>query len=306
MPDPSAAIETHGLTRRFGPRTVVDRVDLRVPGECVYGFLGPNGAGKTTTIRILLDLIRPDRGEARIFGRPPGDLEARGRIGYLPGELALDGRLTGAATLEFLGALRRAYRPEVSARRRGELCDRLGLGPADLARPVRAYSRGMKGKLALVAALQHDPDLLVLDEPTTALDPLVRDALFEILAEAARAGRTVFHSSHVLSEVERTCSRVAILRAGRLVAVERVDAIRKASVRRMAVRFGGPVPAGDLDLPGVRLLRVAGDRAELAVAGEIAPLLRALARHDVRDLAFPEPTLEEAFAGYYRTVEEAR
>jgi ABC-2 type transport system ATP-binding protein len=294
------AIETKGLTKRYGATVGIEALDLSVEAGEVFGFLGPNGAGKTTTIRLLLDLIRPTAGESLVLGRRPGDLDARARTGYLPGELALDGGMTGRRTLEFLGRLRGAGRPPVDPRRRDDLCDRLGLAGADLDRAVRTYSRGTKQKLGLVAAFQHDPDVLILDEPTTALDPLVREAVFDLLAEAGRRGRTVFHSSHILSEVERTCARVAILRSGRLVALGKIEELRRASVRRMEVRFEGPVPAAELDLPGVRLLRCEGDRAALSVSGEIGPLLRALARNRVLDLSFPEPSLEDAFAAYYR------
>ncbi len=294
-----SVVGTRDLTRHYGVTVGIEGLDLAIePGE-VFGFLGPNGSGKTTTIRLLLDLIRPDRGAAALFGRPARDPEVRRRVGYLPGELELDGRMTGRATLRFLAALG-DHDPDGVRGRRGELCERLGLGAADLARRVREYSRGMKQKLGLVAAFQHDPELLILDEPTTALDPLVRERVFELLAEAKSSGRTVFHSSHVLSEVGRTCDRVGILREGRLVALERVDAIRHAAVRRMELYFGGDVPREELELPGVALEAVEGRRVTLKVAGAVGPVLQVLARHDVRHLAFPEPGLEEAFAAFYR------
>ena len=289
-------IEGRGLTKHYGEVVGIEDLDLVVePGE-VFGFLGPNGAGKTTTIRLLLDLIRPTRGQARLFGGPASDPTSRTRVGYLPGELVLDPRMTGHQTLDFLAALQ-----SVASPRRDEVCARLGLGGGDLDRRTREYSRGMKQKLGLAAALQHDPDLLVLDEPTTGLDPLVREVVFEILIEAGRDGKTVFHSSHVLSEVDRTCTRVGVVRAGRLLDVKRVADIRRASVRRMVVRFAGSPPVDELRLPGVDIVEQHGNVVALRVGGELDPLLRVLARHSVDHLAFPEPSLEEAFVRLYRT-----
>ncbi len=298
-------IATQGLTKHYGTTVGLEGLDLEVEAGEVFGFLGPNGAGKTTAIRLLLDLIRPTRGGARLFGRPAAEPVTRSRLGHLPGELILDLRLTGSETLAFLDALRPAGCPAASSGRRREICERLGLAEADLRRKVREYSRGMKQKLGLAAALQHDPDLLILDEPTTGLDPLVRESFFEILIEAGRAGKTVFLSSHVLSEVERTCSRVGIIRQGRLLADLRVDEMRQASVQRMVVRFADAVPSSELDLPGVELVERRGHQVVLRVSGDLDPLLRVLARHSVRHLAFPEPSLEEAFVGFYRSGPEA-
>jgi ABC-2 type transport system ATP-binding protein len=294
-------IQTRGLTKHYGPTVGLEELDIEVGRGEVFGFLGPNGAGKTTTIRLLLDLIRPTRGEARLFGRPSGEPAVRGRIGYLPGELTLDGRLTGRENLDFLAALGSEL---LSTERRGEFCERLGFGGEDLDRRVREYSRGMKQKLGLVSALQHDPDLLILDEPTISLDPLVREAVFEIMTEAGRSGRTVFHSSHVLSEVDRTCTRVGIIKQGRLMDVMRSDDIRSASTRRMVVRFDGPAPVSELELPGIETVELEGSRIVLRVSGELDPLLTVLARHSVKYLAFPEPSLEEAFVDLYRSEEE--
>ncbi len=293
-------IEAAGLTKLYGATVGVSDLDLAVePGE-VFGFLGPNGSGKTTTIRLLLGLIRPTRGTIRLLGHPPSRREARAGVGFVPGDLALDPRLDGRRTLDFLGALRLAGSPAPDPRRRDELCARLGLRAADLARPVRDYSRGMRQKLGLVAAWQGDPEVLVLDEPTEGLDPLVREAVLELIVEARRAGRTVFHSSHVLSEVERVCTRVGILRDGRLVALERIDALRAATVRRMVVGFADAVPDEALAVPGVELVGRGVDGVVLRVSGALDPLLGVLARHPVRHLSFPEPSLEDAFAAYYR------
>jgi ABC-2 type transport system ATP-binding protein len=162
----------------------------------------------------------------------------------------------------------------------------------------------MKQKLGLVAALQHDPDLLILDEPTTGLDPLVREALFEVMNETGRSGKTLFHSSHVLSEVDRTCTRVGIIRDGRLLAVREIEAMRRGAIRRMVVRFAGEAPIAELDLPGIEVIEHDGSQVVLRVAGPLDPLIRALARHRVAQLIFPESNLEEAFVELYRVEPE--
>ncbi len=293
-------IEARDLTKHYGATVGLEGLNLEVARGEVFGFLGPNGAGKTTMIRLLLDLIRPTRGTARLFGCPASDPGVRGRVGYLPGELVLDARLTGNRTLRFFDSLRPAASGARTVRRRGELCERLGLGAGELGRRVRDYSRGMKQKLGLIAALQHDPDLLVLDEPTSGLDPLVRETVFELMGETRRRGKTVFHSSHVLSEVDRTCSRVGLVRDGKLLQLLRIDDVRRTSRRRMVVRFAGLAPTAELDLPGVELVEQDGGRVELRISGELDPLLAVLARHSVHDLTFPEPNLEEAFIELYR------
>jgi len=300
-------IEARDLTKHYGATVGVEGLDLIIERGEVFGFLGPNGAGKTTTIKLLLDLIAPTRGEVLVFGRSPRDPATRQAIGYLPGELSLDERFTGKRMLEFLDSLRPAGRAPADPKCRAALCERLYLTAADLARPIREDSRGTKQRIGLVSAFQHNPDLLILDEPTTGLDPLVRESVFELLAKAGQDGRTVFHSSHVLSEVDRTCTRVAVLHAGRLRALERVDEMRRRAKRKMTVRFGVPAPLTELSLPGVSVVSADGSDVELRVSGELDPLLRVLARYPVKDLAFREPSLEEAFVQYYRgnQVEDA-
>jgi ABC-2 type transport system ATP-binding protein len=296
-------ITARGLCKRYGPTVALQDLDLEVPAGEVFGFLGPNGAGKTTTIRLLLDLIRPSSGEAFLFGRHPGDPRVRARVGYLPGELALDGRLTAGAMLAILDGVRPRGTPPADPKRVAELCERLHLSDADLSRTIRDESRGTKQKIGLVSAFQHDPELLVLDEPTGGLDPLVREALFELMLEAGARGRTVFHSSHVLDEVERTCARVAILRAGRLVALESIDTLRDGLTRRMHVVFRDAVPDGLAELDGIDVIERDGPRVTLLVGGPLDPLLALLAQTGVDDMDFPEPDLEEAFARFYAGAE---
>jgi ABC-2 type transport system ATP-binding protein len=225
----TVVIELAALTKRYGATVGIQGLDLRVEAGEVFGFLGPNGAGKTTTIRCLVGLLSPTAGTVRVLGLDPIADHGRltSRIGYLPGELRLYGELTGAQHLELLGALSGRPTP-----RREELCQRLELTARDLSRPVAQYSHGMKQKVGLVQALQHDPEVVILDEPTEGLDPLVQETFFDLVSETSEAGRAVFLSSHVLSEVQRACRRVAIVRAGRLVAVEAVAALREARARR--------------------------------------------------------------------------
>ena len=301
MNESTPVIQTRGLTRFYGHTVGIEDIDLEIrPGE-IFGFLGPNGAGKTTTIRLLLDLIRPTRGQATLFGTPVRAASIRRRVGYLPGELSLDGRMSGLQTLRLLAALN-GEDPggEAMAERRGSLTERLGLTGRDLERRVREYSRGMKQKVGLVAAFQHRPDLLILDEPTTGLDPLVREVVFQLMAEAKEGGATVFHSSHVLSEVDRTCDRVGVLREGRLVSVLSVHESREASTRKMQVEFRSSPPIEALEAAGASVERRSGNRVELLVPGELQPLLVILAQHPVLHMTFPEPSLEEAFNSFYR------
>jgi len=293
-----AVISTRGLTRHYGAVIGIDELDLDVERGEVFGFLGPNGSGKTTTIRLLLDFIRPTRGAATIFDTSTRNPAVRARIGYLPGELSLDGRMSGMAHLTYLDALLPVERRAQPQRMR-ELTERLQLSERDLQRHVREYSRGMKQRLGLISAFQHDPELLILDEPTEGLDPLIREVVFQLMHEARARGATVFHSSHVLSEVDRTCDRVAILRHGRLAALMRVDEVRARSARRMVVEFDQPVDAAQFVSNDVTLLEQDGQRLVLRVTGRPDALLAQLAQQRVRYLAFPESTMEEAFARIY-------
>ncbi len=288
-------IETRGLTKFYGTHRGVVDVDLAVrPGE-VFGFLGPNGAGKTTTIRILLDLIRPTRGHAIVFGiETSADASAiHRRIGYLPGEFALYDRLTGGQTIEYFANLRGGVDPAY----RAELVERFDLDPS---RRYREYSRGNKQKVGLVIALQHRPELLVLDEPTAGLDPLVQQTFFALLRETVAEGRTVFLSSHILSEVEKTCDRVAMIREGRIATTGTVEALRDLAHHQVEVRFARVADAAPFaQLPGVSDLAVDGDLLRMRVAGSIAPIVQAAARCDLVDFVSREPSLEDSFLAQY-------
>jgi beta-exotoxin I transport system ATP-binding protein len=288
-------IRTERLSKSYGRRRGLDGLDLEVqPGE-VFGYLGPNGAGKTTTIRLLLDLIRPSGGEVRVLGVQPraGGPALRRRIGYLPGDFAIDGRQSVREVLTYLGNLRGG----IPAGRIEELAGRLDL---ELGARVRSLSKGNRQKVGLVQAFMHTPELLILDEPTSGLDPLVQQQFLAMVRQARQGGQTVFMSSHVLSEVQHVADRVGVIRQGRLVAVEGVEALRERALRRVEIRFAAPVAAEEFaQLPGVHDLVVEGTLLRCRLEGSPDGLLKAAARRTVVDLLSEEPDLEELFLAYY-------
>ncbi len=290
-------VSLQGLTKSYGPARGVVDLDLTVRSGEVFGFLGPNGAGKTTTIRTMLDLIRPTSGRALIFGldtRADG-VAIRSRIGYLPGDLRLYEQLTPRELLSYFGALR--HMPTLAEA--GRLAARFDL---ELDRPVAALSRGNRQKVGLVQAFMHRPQLLVLDEPTSGLDPLVQQTFYELAREAVADGRTVFLSSHVLSEVQHVADRVALVRDGRLVLVDSVENLRARAFTRVEVTFAVPPPEDAFEgLPGVRVLTRRGNVVLFTLGGEVDPLLKALARHRVIALDSHEADLEDVFLSLYRS-----
>ena len=282
----------------YGPSAGVDGVDLTVgQGEC-FGFLGPNGAGKTTFIRLVLGLIRSDSGRVSVMGRDlaADRMGALAQVGYLPGELGLYAGLTGRRTLDALARLH--PRPAVL---REELCSALELDGYALGKRVREYSRGMKQKLGLVAALQHDPPLAILDEPTGGLDPVIQARLLDWLAARSHAGRTIFFSSHVLAEVDELCDRVAMIRGGRLLFVGRLGELRRSRTRSVEVTFSEDVAPSRYAGEGVGSAEVHGRRHRFALTGDPAPLLAALSRLPVTDVAIERASLEDAFHDLYAT-----
>jgi ABC-2 type transport system ATP-binding protein len=290
-------ITTERLTRSYGRVRGIEAVDLEVQAGEVFGFLGPNGAGKTTTIRTLLDFIRPTSGRARIFGLDShrDSVAIRRRIGYLPGELSLYGSLTGRELLDHFGHLRRkAKAVRVRGREMAEWLD------CDLERPIKTLSHGNRQKLGLIQAFVSEPDLAILDEPTLGLDPLIQVEFFRLVEEHRAAGRTIFISSHNLPEVERICDRVGIIRAGRLLAMESVSALRARALRHMEIRFAEPVVAGLFDtLNGVRDVAVDGTVVTCTVSGPVDGLLRLALRYRVEDIVSTRPGLEETFLAFY-------
>jgi ABC-2 type transport system ATP-binding protein len=290
-----AIIRTERLTKSYGPHRGIVDVDLEVQAGEIFGFLGPNGAGKTTTIRTLLDLIRPTSGRAFVFDieTTADPVSIHRRIGYIPGEFALYDRLTGGQTLEYFGNLRGG----VDKAYRASLVDRFDLDPS---RKFKEYSKGNKQKVGLVIALQHRPEMLVLDEPTSGLDPLIQQSFYELVREARDEGRTVFLSSHILSEVERTCDRVAIIRDGMLVKVDSVEGLRDLAHHEVELRFVNGVPADAFaSLPGVSDVKVEEHTLRLRVSGPITPVVQAAAQYELLDFVSREPTLEETFLAQY-------
>jgi len=292
----NAAIETCGLTKRYGSLTAVAGLNLRVEPGQVFGFLGPNGAGKSTTIRMLLALQRPTSGRAALLGLDAGRdcTEVHRRTGYLPGDLELFPRLTGRQHITWF-ARSRAMRDDTLAR---QLTERFQVITNQ---PVRELSKGNRQKIGLVLAFMHQPELLILDEPTSGLDPLMQHEFENLLRETTAAGRTVFLSSHDLDEVQRITDRIAIIKDGRLVTEDTVDGLRRAAPRRIEVQFRGPVDTADLRaLTGVTVTGTNGPRVTLDVTGEIGPVLKLIASRDPVDLTARPADLDELFLTFYR------
>jgi ABC-2 type transport system ATP-binding protein len=312
------AIETVGLTKYYGhrsgpagslltrftassspPVTALESLDIAVRAGEVFGFLGPNGSGKSTTIRLLLGFLHPTAGRGSVLGLDTvrDSVAIRRRSGYLPSGIALYDTLTGEELLDYLGEL--SGRP---ASRRVELCQRLELPAQTLKRLVRDYSRGMRQKIGIVQALQHDPELAILDEPTEGLDPLMQRAFHEILDTLKAEGRTIFFSSHVLSEVERVCDRVAIVREGRLVALEETATLLARRKRNVTMRFTGPPPKLET-VSGITNVQRSDGYLTCRVEGSVRPFLAAIADVAVADLTIEPARLEEAFLEFYDGVQ---
>jgi ABC-2 type transport system ATP-binding protein len=303
----SPAIVTRRLTKRFGTLTAVSELDLEVmPGE-VMGFLGPNGAGKTTTIRMLLGFLNPSSGSCRVLGgSPASEVALRGRIGYLPGDLKVDPAMTGAELFDWFGRLRGGPNKQ----RLDELVERFDLDPG---RPFGTLSKGNRQKVGLIQAFQHDPDVLVLDEPTTGLDPLVQREFMRLLREATGRGAAVLFSSHILPAVERIASRIAIIRLGKLVSVSTVDELLDRARRHLELRFAEPVDASLFGgAQGVVEVETEGRIVHVTIDGPVGPALRAaIDKADLVRINNVGDDLEDLFVSLYDDVrggelEEAR
>jgi ABC-2 type transport system ATP-binding protein len=291
-----SVIATSGLSKDYGSGRGLFGLDLEVEQGEVFGFLGPNGAGKSTTMRLLLDLIRPSSGSARVVGLDTvkDSLEIRRRVGFLPGDLALYPKLTGRAMLDYLAQLRGGVDPRL----RDALVERFD---ADIDRSVRQLSTGNRQKLGLVQAFMHEPELLILDEPIAGLDPLVQQSFHALLGEVSSQGRTVFLSSHTLSEVERVTQRLAILRQGRLVVVDSLENLRKVAVQRLEIEFVEPVDPGEFRaLPGVTEVEADTQTVTVGFVGSADAVVKAAAAHDVLAIRPREEDLEDIFLHYYR------
>lgn len=293
--DESVAISLDHVTKIYRGGGGIHELSLDIKVGEVFGFLGPNGAGKTTTIRLILDLIRPSAGRIRVFGLDAraDSVAIRRRLGYLPGELALYERLSARQILTHFAHLRGG----LDWSRVQHYVDAFDL---DVDRPVRSLSRGNRQKIGLVAAMMGDPEFLVLDEPTSGLDPLMQRRVQDEVRRAAREGRTVLLSSHVLSEVGEMADRVGLIRDGRLIAIEAVAQLQQRSAHLVEVRFREPTDFGVFTaLPGVTSHSVDGTTLHLEVAGDLNPIVALLARHVLDDLSIREPTLEELFMRFY-------
>jgi ABC-2 type transport system ATP-binding protein len=298
------AIETEKLTKSYGRKARgIEEVNLAVEEGEVFGFLGPNGAGKTTTVRTLLGFLRPTGGRGEVFGLDirKDSVEVRARVGNLPGEFALEDKMTGEGLLRFFARLR-GVKDLGYAR---ELAERLG---AELHRPMRRLSRGNKQKIGLVQAMFHRPPLLILDEPTGGLDPLVQEEFLDIIEEVKAEGRTVFFSSHNLAEVERVCDRVGIIRGGRLVAVETTETLVDKSFRHVVLTFAEDVDPKPFEaLSGVKDLKAGGNRLAFTLYEDLDEMVKLAAGHELINMEYDRPSLEEVFLTYYeRENGEAR
>jgi len=306
----NAVLTTTGLTKHYGHRSLpfaralppvraLESLDLSVSQGEIFGFLGPNGAGKSTAIRLLLGFLHPTAGTGELFGLDivRDSVAIRGRVGYLPGGISLYDSMTGERLLDYLSEL--SGRKPV---RRAEWCDRLELSSRTLGRLVRDYSRGMRQKVGIVQALQHNPELAILDEPTEGLDPLMQRAFYDILDTLKAEGRTIFFSSHVLSEVERVCDRVAIIRRGHLIATEAVPALLARRKRNVDMRVSGTPPrlAG---VAGVSNVTTADGRVTCRLEGDMRPFLAAIEGAAIVDLTIQPAHLEEAFLEFYEEAE---
>ena len=293
-------IRTDKLTKHYSDVAAVTDADIEVRRGEVFGYLGPNGAGKSTTIRMLLDHIRPTSGAATLFGLDSraGSVAIKRRLGYLPGEFSLYDNMTGDELLEFMGNLRGGVDWDYTR----ELADRLD---ANLGRKFSQLSRGNKQKVGLIQAFMHKPELIVLDEPTGGLDPLVQQNFYEMIEEVKAEGRTVFFSSHILPEVERVCDRVAFIRGGRIIAVEGVSDIMQKAFHRFEANIADAFSASEFEgLPGVAAVSVSGHTLTFDVIGSPDAAIKTLARHHVTKLFTHESALEDIFLAYYSGDEQ--
>ena len=295
-----AIIAIEGLRKSYGKVVAVKHVDLDIRRGEVFGILGPNGAGKTTTIRCMLDVIRPTSGTIRIAGLDAQreTLAAHRHIGYLPGDVRLPGAMTGKQII--------AYFARLQGREPVRLDDLIARFDVETKRPLKGYSKGMRQKIGIVLAFMGDPDILILDEPTSGLDPLLQRVFNELLLDEQRRGKTIFMSSHIMSDVEKVCQRVAVIRQGELVTVEAVEALRHKAGQRVTVEFDGDVAADELErIPGVRAVTRANSAYHLTVGGSMDPLIKALSRHTVIALQAEEAPLEDVFLTFYEQPHEA-
>jgi ABC-2 type transport system ATP-binding protein len=289
-----AVIKTFGLTKYYDKTRGIEDLNLEIAQGEIFGFLGPNGAGKTTTIRLLLNLIRSTRGNAQIFGLDTRQnyLEIHQRLGYVPGDVVLYDGMTGSEFLSLMDSFHKGH----NSQRLHQLQQRFEL---DLSRQTRTYSKGMKQKLVIIQALMNDPELLILDEPTLGLDPLMQRQFYELLLEEKKRGKTIILSSHILPEVERVCDRIGIVRNGHLVDIELVADLKHKKVRRMHLVLSREMTKDELKLERAAIISIKGKHVELKVHDEIPSLLKQLCQLPIEDMSFPEASLEDTFMEFY-------
>ncbi len=287
------------LKKSYGKIQAVNGISMSVEQGEIFGFLGPNGAGKTTTIRCMLDVIRPTRGTIRVLGLDAqrDKLELHQHIGYLPGDVHLPGQMTGKQIINYFSRLQ-GSEPVL-------LRDLVARFDVEMKRPLKGYSKGMRQKIGIVLAFMCDPQVLILDEPTSGLDPLLQKVFNEFLLEEQARGKTIFMSSHIMSEVEKVCHRIAVIRKGELVTVEEVETLREKAGQRVTVEFGDPVTEEELTrIPGVSMVKKSNEHYQFNVSGSMDPLIKALSRHEVIRLQVEEAPLEEVFLKFYEEPEK--
>jgi ABC-2 type transport system ATP-binding protein len=290
--DPVIVIDN--LYKSYGKVQAVKGISIRVEQGEIFGFLGPNGSGKTTTIRCMLDVIRPTSGTLRVLGLDAqrDKMELHRHIGYLPGDVRLPGQMTGKQVIDYFSRLQ-GLTPVL-------LDDLVARFDVEMKRPLKSYSKGMRQKIGVVLAFMCDPEVLILDEPTSGLDPLLQRTFNEFLLQEQARGKTIFMSSHIMSDVEKVCQRVAVIRQGEIVTIEEVEKLRQKAGQRVTVEFGDTVSADDLArMPGVSNITRNNSAYHFNVSGSMDALIKALSRHEVLRLQAEEAPLEEVFLKFY-------
>jgi len=290
MPSQLNVIETKDLTKYYGKIKGIKHLNFTVKKGEIFGFLGPNGAGKTTTIRTLLGLLKPTSGEAYIFGENINDniVEIRSKVGYIPGELALYEHLTGRQFLYYFNSLRNTTLPLLD--------ELLQVFEIPLDRKIKSYSKGMKQKLGIVQAFMDDPELVIMDEPTSSLDPLLQQKFYDFLLSEKKKGRTMFFSSHILSEVDKICDRVAIIRDGNLVALENIETLKSKRGKRIRLK----IKENPARFKGPRNMKILDGWIEFVATGNLDHWMKEISRFTVVDLEINDFSLEDIFIHYYR------
>jgi ABC-2 type transport system ATP-binding protein len=290
------AIEVNGLTKFYGQVLGIQDLNFTVPKGEIFGFLGPNGAGKTTTIRLLMQLLKPNEGEIKILGEKIQSFSVshRENIGYLPGDFAPYGTMKVGNYLNYMSKFRKRP-PHI----RDQLKDKLNFNESQFSQKIKHLSHGNRQKLGIIFALEHDPDLVILDEPSSGLDPLIQEAFYEILMDFHQRGKTIFLSSHILPEVEKVCHQVAIIKDGQLVTLESMDELKKKRPRRLHVIWAKNYKDKPPLLEGTQVIENSENQTTYLVEGNIPEILKSLAGLPVEDIIFPEPNLEDIFLAYY-------